>query len=64
MTEPSGAWTQEVSAPESRLQGKKEMVMVLTSKARSNKSLLLPIFSSVCQFYGDKQYQVKTEVQP
>lgn len=33
MTEPLGAWTQEASAAESRLQGKKEMVVVLTSKA-------------------------------
>lgn len=32
MTEPLGAWTQEASAAESRLQGKKEMVVVLTSK--------------------------------
>lgn len=44
---------QEASAEESQLQGKKEMVMVLTSKARPTESLLLPIFSSACQFHGD-----------
>lgn len=42
MTGPPGAGMQEASAAESRLQRKKEMVMVLTSK-----SLLLPIFSSL-----------------
>lgn len=53
MTEPPGAWMQEEIAAESRLQGKKEMVVALTSEVRRTKSPLLPIFSSVCQFYGD-----------
>lgn len=50
---------QEASAEESQLQGKKEMVMVLTSKMRPTKSLLLPIFSSVCQFHGDNNIKWK-----
>lgn len=51
MTEPLGAWVHEASAAESKLQEKK--VLGLTSKGRCTKSPLLPIFSSVCQFYGD-----------
>lgn len=59
MTELPGAWMQEASAEESQLQGKKEMVMVLTSTERPTKSLLLPIFSSVCQSHGDNNIKWK-----
>ena len=38
---------------ESGLRGNKEMVMVLTSKGRHTRIHLLPVLSSLCQFYGD-----------
>lgn len=59
VTGPPGAWMQDTSAAESRLQGEKEMVMVLTSKGRRTRIHLLPVLSSVCQFYGDNKIKWK-----
>lgn len=46
---------QDASAAESGLRGRKEMVMVLPSERRCTRIHLLPVLSSVCQFYGDNK---------
>lgn len=43
----------------SGLQGEKEIVMVLMSKGRCTRVHLLPVLSSVCQFYGDNNIKWK-----